>query len=101
MYCIPKSTFYDHKTGKVSTSKRGPSTVLSSSEEDSLVQRILLMADIGYGCAREQVCLIVKKMLDKDGRANPFTDDYPGKDWWYAFFVGTHNYLYAYQNLYN
>ena len=85
MYGIPKSTLHDHKIGKVSTSKKGPSTVLSSSEEDSLVQWILHMADIGYGRTREQVCLIVKKILDKDGRANPFTDNYPGKDWWYAF----------------
>ena len=82
MYGIPRSTLYDKKTGKVSTSKRGPSTVLSSSEENSLVQWMLHMADIGYGCTREQVCLIVKKMLDKDGRANPLTDNYPG---WYAF----------------
>ena len=27
----------------------------------------------------------VKAMLDKDGRANPFRQNMPGKDWWYAF----------------
>ena len=38
----------------------------------------LHMADVGYmyGCTREQ---IVKKILDKDGRENPFMDNYPGK----------------------
>jgi len=28
---------------------------------------------------------MVKKLLDKDNRPNPFTDNLPGKDWWYAF----------------
>ena len=28
---------------------------------------------------------MVKKILDKDGRPNPFKDNHPGKDWWYAF----------------
>ena len=85
MYGIPRSTLYDHKTGKVSTSKRGPATVLTSAEEDMLVQWSLHMADIGYGRTREQLCLTVKKILDKDGRPNPFRDNYPGKDWWYTF----------------
>ena len=28
---------------------------------------------------------MVKKLLDENGRPNPFTDNYPGKDWWNAF----------------
>nr|XP_054775173.1 uncharacterized protein LOC129283361 [Lytechinus pictus] len=28
---------------------------------------------------------VVKKMLDKDGRANPFVDNKPGKRWWSSF----------------
>ena len=33
MYGIPESALYDHKTGKVSTCKRGPGTVLTDPEE--------------------------------------------------------------------
>ena len=40
------------------------------------------MSRIGYGQCRR---LMVKKILDHDGRANPFPDNLPGKDWWYAF----------------
>ena len=85
MYGIPRSTLHDHKTGKASTNIKGPPTVLTSLEEDNLVQWVLHMADIGYGRTRKQVCLTVKKILDKDGRRNPFNNNYPGKDWWYAF----------------
>ena len=34
---------------------------------------------------RQQVTEMVKKILDKDGRPNPFKDNRPGKDWWYSF----------------
>ena len=63
MYGIPRSTLYDHKTGKASTNKRGPPTVLTSLEEDNLVQWIQHMADIRYDRTQEQVCLTVKRFL--------------------------------------
>ena len=50
-----------------------------------LVHWAIEMAAIGYGRTREQLCLTVKAMLDKDGRTNPFRQNMPGKDWWYAF----------------
>jgi len=28
---------------------------------------------------------MVKRLLDEDGRPNPFVDNYPGHDWWYGF----------------
>ena len=34
---------------------------------------------------RRQVCDMVKKILDKVGRPNPFVNNRPGKDWWYSF----------------
>ena len=78
-YGIPRSTLYDHVTGKAVSSKRGPPTVLTTAEEQMLVDWALHMADIGYGHTREQLCATVKEILDKDGRENPFTDNYPGK----------------------
>ena len=50
-----------------------------------LVQWLLHMSEIGYGRTREQICLMVKKILNKDSRQNPFKDNYPRKDWWHAF----------------
>ena len=43
------------------------------------------MAEIGYGQTRQQITEMVKKILDRTGRSNPFTNNKPGKDWWYAF----------------
>ena len=50
-----------------------------------LVDWAVEMGRIGYGRTREQMSMMVKKILDKDGRQNPFVDNRPGKDWWYAF----------------
>lgn len=77
-YGVPRSTLYDHVAGKATSCKRGPPTVLNATEEKMIVEWALHMADIGYGRTREQVCLTVKKILDKDGHENPFTDNYPG-----------------------
>ena len=43
------------------------------------------MVKIGYGRTREQVAEMVKRILDQDGRANPFVNNYPGWDWWCGF----------------
>ena len=65
--------------------RRGPPIILTSAEENMLVHWAIEMTAIGYGRTREQLCLTVKAMLDKDGCANPFRQNMPGKDWWYAF----------------
>ena len=43
------------------------------------------MASIGYGHTRVQMSEMVKRLLDEDGRPNPFVNNYPGRDWWYRF----------------
>ena len=84
-YGIPKSTLHDHYSGKVKGTKRGPTTVLSAAEESMLVEWALEMAKIGYGRTREQITEMVRQLLDKDGRSNPFVENRPGRDWWYGF----------------
>ena len=84
-YGIPKSTLHDHCSGKVKGSKRGPPTNLSDAEELKLAEWAMEMASIGYGRTRVQVSEMVKRLLDEDGRPNPFVDNYPGRDWWYGF----------------
>ena len=43
------------------------------------------MASIEYGRTRDEIIDMVQKLLEKDGRPNPFNHNRPGKDWWYAF----------------
>ena len=85
-YCVPKSTVHDHSSMKVKQiSRPGPPPVLTVEEENELEQWIIKMAEIGYGQCRQQVITMVKKILDTHKRPNPFPDNTPGKDWWYAF----------------
>ena len=56
-YGIPSSTLSDYAAGKVEIgSKPGPPTVLTTLEEQKLVDYCLHMVSIGYGRTREQVC---------------------------------------------
>ena len=93
LYGVPKSTLSDYVQGKVEVGRRrGPPTILSNAEENMLVDWAIEMSKIGYGRTRQQVCEIVKQILDKDGRPNPFPDNRPGKDWWYVF-LGRHPHI--------
>lgn len=85
VYGIPKSTLYDHHSGKIKGTKRGPPTVLTEAEERALADWALDMAKIGYGHTREQIVEMVKQLLDNDGRVTPFVDNRPGRDWWHGF----------------
>ena len=58
--------------------------MLSQEEEECLTQWASEMARIGYGQIKRQICETVKRILDKDGRPNPFPDNRRGKDWWYG-----------------
>ena len=53
-YGIPKSTLHNHYRGKAKGTKRGPSTVLTTSEESKLADWALEMGKIGYGRTKEQ-----------------------------------------------
>ena len=85
-YGIPKSTLFDYASGKVEIgSKQGPPTTLTIAEEQKLVDYAIHMAEIGYGRTREQICSTVKKIIDSDGRPNPFHGNKPGRKWWALF----------------
>ena len=43
------------------------------------------MVEIGYGQCKQQITMMVKKLLDRTGSTNFFTNNQPLKDWWYAF----------------
>ena len=83
---IPKSMLYDYAVGKIEVGGRcGPDTVLTVAEEDKIVEYIMHMSRIGYGRTKEHVTNIVKEILEKEGRPNPFKNNVPGKKWWSLF----------------
>lgn len=80
------ATLHDHTHGKVKHGKPpGPPPVLTPPEEQMLSDWVFDMAKIGYGRSTEELKIVVKKILDKDGRKNPFTDNKPGYAWVQAF----------------
>jgi len=60
--------------------------VLSLTEEKRIVQWAVGMSRICYGRTRQELASTVKKILDADGRPNPFKDNRPGKRWLKGFF---------------
>ena len=50
-------------TGKISSCKSRPPTLLTEAEEQDLCDWALLMADIDYERIQEQLCATVKEML--------------------------------------
>jgi len=57
-------------------------TVLLEAEESRLANQTIEMVKIGHGCTREQVSEMVKRILDKDGKANLLLTR---RDWWHGF----------------
>ena len=85
-YGIPKSTLSEYTTGRRTIgSTRGPPTILTADEERKIVDWALEMSRIGYGRTKEQILLVVQKLVIADKRPNPFTDDRPGNKWWLRF----------------
>ena len=82
-YGIPKSTLHDYVSGKIEIGcKPGPSSILTTAEERKLVKYGIEMSRIGYRLTRERISEMIKKILDKDGRVNPFVENRPGRKWW-------------------
>ena len=87
VYGIPRSTLHDRVQGKYNgNTKSGAKPVLTEAEEKRLADWIILMSKIGYGRTRKELVLTVKRILDDDGRPNPFKNNKPGKDWLKGFF---------------
>jgi len=83
---VPKSTLNNYLHGKSEIgTKPGPSSILSRDEEAKLVQYAIHMTEIGYGRTKQQLQYLVKQIIEKDGRPNPFSGNLPGKKWWQLF----------------
>ena len=84
-YGIPKSTLHNHYSGKSKLSKRGPTPYLTECEEQELVDWAVESGKDWVRADKRRDVYDGEKILDKDGRQNPFVDNRPGKHWWYAF----------------
>ncbi|KAJ8039126.1 Tigger transposable element-derived protein 2 [Holothuria leucospilota] len=86
LYGIPRTTIQDKVKGLVPVEARsGPKTNLTMEEEDKLVSWATHMNEIGYGQTKRELQLVVKKILDQDGRKTQFANNLPGRDWWQRF----------------
>ena len=85
-YGIPKSTLHLYAIGKIELGSRpGPRSILTTAEEEQLVQYVVEMSRIGYGCTKQQVQDMVQAIIEKNNRPNPFTNNRPGEKWWKLF----------------
>ena len=81
-----KCTLFDYATGRVDVgSKRGPDSILTAAEK-LLVDYMIHMAEIGYGCTREQICITCSEKYPRQRwPTKPFKNDKPGRKWWSLF----------------
>lgn len=78
-YKIPASSIRDWMSGKTSSKKKGPRTVLSKEEEDAIVEWCLANQQMSRGIT---FYMLRKKVADVcQGRETPFKDGIPGKRW--------------------
>ena len=79
-----------YSIGKLEVGCRpGPNSVLTAAEEKKLVDYIVEMSRIGYGCTKQKVFDMVQEIMRKDCRKNPFVNNRPGEKWW-KLFIGRH-----------
>ena len=50
------------------------------------------MSRVGYGRTRHELCTVVQKIINDDGRKKPFLENKPGRQWLRGFFK-RHPYL--------
>lgn len=81
VYGIPRTTLNDHKLGKVRPGALpGRPTLLSTKEEEDLVNFLVESASIGYGRTRRDVLNIVSRMAQQRGIKKAVTTG-----WWNKF----------------
>lgn len=83
---IPRSTLSDYNKNRISKLKRiGPQTVLSESEEKSIVNWIIYRAKHGAPVTKKDLFESVQHFVRSLRRKTPFTEDRPGSYWYEGF----------------
>ena len=84
---VPRKTLDDRIKGRVKHGTNpGPSTVLSASEEASLVSYLVYMANRGFPLTRTMVKAFAWAVAKRSGKSDRFSAEYgPGEHWWFNF----------------
>ncbi|KAJ8947825.1 hypothetical protein NQ318_009969 [Aromia moschata] len=83
---IPRITLLYKVKGKYEVNCRiGPSTVLTTTEEEHLVKWLLTISDHGFPATRLQLLDSVQIIMKKLKRPNTFVNDRPGRKWFHSF----------------
>lgn len=85
LFNVPRSTIRFRCSAKFTKSRPGPHTVLSSANEEMLVSWVTECQKKGFPRSKEDLKEAVKDFLDENEQENPFTNNIPGKGWYYAF----------------
>ena len=83
-------TLYNRIHGKHGMKKHGGQTVLTTEEEEEILNNIVTCSDYGFPLDKQDVKIYVKMYLDQQGRTTIFHDNTPGDDWM-AGFLKRHN----------
>ena len=83
---VPRSTLRDKLSGRSPEGRQmGPNPVLTRAEEASLTTFCIKLLKCGFPINHDDLLDIVQKVVKEDKRKTPFTDDRPGKYWFYGF----------------
>lgn len=86
IFNIPRSTLQFRLGSNFSKVRPGPSTILTSEEEERMVHWIKISQQKGFPKRREDVTQAVKQFLLENDRPHPFGEEnMPGKGWFKSF----------------
>lgn len=85
-YGVPKTTLANKLSGKYPEGRKmGPETVLTTTEEDVIVQWLLQLAKKGFPRKKSDLLNTVQAIVSEDPRSNPSKNDRPGQKWYQSF----------------
>ena len=84
-YRIPESTLRAKKENKYSDKKPGPASMMSTEEEEEVVNWIFHCCKAGFPVTKSQLLISVQGICKNLKNTNPFTDDLPGGSWYESF----------------
>lgn len=86
MHSVPRVTLMYKSSGRLPVECRmGPSTVLTTKEEDLLEKWILSLAKVHHPVTKEQLLDSVYLIIQESKRPNPFANSRPGRKWYNSF----------------
>lgn len=92
-YGIPKTTLQGKVAGySAVAARKGPRTVLTTSEETLVKEWVEQMARCGFPLQRANLLDVVQRIVKNDNLETPFVNGRPGKKW-FASFMDRHRSL--------